>query len=254
MIVDTVRQMKDDGIQNALAFFTNGYSCYSGCRQYRENIADAQASIGEGAPEVHKTRMFFNHPSYIEASVDRVKDALSEIPEERRSTTKFLFTAHSIPNSMADFCKYSTQLTESCRLIMERIGDEYDWELVYQSRSGPPQQPWLEPDVCDRINELKEEGNVNDIVMHPVGFVSDHMEVLFDLDTEAKELCDELGINMVRSKSVGVHPDFVSMVRELILERSEGTEKLAIGNMPANHDVCPKDCCLYTPTRPRRPT
>ena len=249
MIVDTMRQMKDDGIQKALAFFTNGYSCYSGCRQYRENIAEAQAAIGEGAPEVHKTRMFFNHPSYIEASVDRVQAAFSQIPEDRRSQTKFLFTAHSIPNSMADFCKYSTQLTESCRLIMERIGEEFDWELVYQSRSGPPHQPWLEPDVCDRISELKEQGKTNDIVMHPVGFVSDHMEVLYDLDTEAKDLCDELGLNMVRSLSVGVHTKFVTMIRELVQERTAGTQKLAIGEMPPNWDVCPADCCLYKPQR-----
>ena len=165
MIVDSLREMKDDGIQNSLSFFTNGYSCYSGCRQYRENIADAQASIGEGAPDVHKTRMFFNHPLYIEASADRVNDALAQIPEERRSATKFLFTAHSIPNSMADFCKYSIQLKESCKLIMESVGQQYDWELVYQSRSGPPHQPWLEPDVCDRINELKAEGNTADILI-----------------------------------------------------------------------------------------
>lgn len=250
MIPDAMREMKNDGIKKSLAFFTNGYSCYSGCRQYRENIADAQASIGEGAPEVHKTRMFFNHPSYIAASVDRVQTAFNEIPESRRSQTKFMFTAHSIPNSMADFCKYSTQLNESCTLIMEQIGD-YNWELVYQSRSGPPHQPWLEPDVCDRIKELKEADDVNDIVMHPVGFVSDHMEVLYDLDTEAKDLCDELNINMVRSLSVGVHPKFVAMIRELVLERTAGTEKLAIGSMPPNWDVCPQDCCLYKPQRPQ---
>jgi ferrochelatase len=132
---------------------------------------------------------------------------------------------------------------------MESIGEQYDWELVYQSRSGPPQQPWLEPDVCDRINELKEEGNTNDILIHPVGFVSDHMEVLFDLDTEAKDLCEELGINMVRSLAVGVHPKFVSMIAELVRERIAGAEKRAIGEMPANWDVCPQDCCLYKPQR-----
>ena len=248
MIPDTLRKMKDDGIKCALSFFTSAFSCYSGCRQYRENIADAQASIGEGAPEVHKLRMFFNHPSYIKASVERVMDAFEQIDESRKSDIRFVFTAHSIPNSMADHCKYSTQLMEACRLIMECVGP-YQWELVYQSRSGPPTQPWLEPDVCDYIGDLKKSADIKDIVMHPVGFVSDHMEVLFDLDTEAKELCDELGINMVRSKSVGVHPDFVKMIRDLILERTDGTEKLAVGNMPPNHDVCPKDCCLYTPAR-----
>ena len=254
MIPDTLRQMKEDGIQCALGFFTSIYSCYSGCRQYRENIIEAQASLGEGAPEVHKLRMSFNHPLYIGASAARVKDAFDKVEESRRSETRFVFTAHSIPMSMAEGCKYSTQLTEACRLIMEEVGD-YPWELVYQSRSGPPSQPWLEPDVCDYIGDLKKESDVKDIVLMPVGFVSDHMEVLFDLDTEARELCDELGINMQRAKSVGVHPQFVSMIRELILERTEGTEQRAIGNMPANWDVCPKDCCTYTPAkRPTRPT
>ena len=254
MIGDTLRHMKDDGIKCALGFFTSIYSCYSGCRQYRENILEAQASIGEDAPEVHKLRMAFNHPLYIEASADRVKTAFNAIPEERRAQTHFVFTAHSIPMSMAEGCKYSTQLTEACRLIMEELGD-FAWDLVYQSRSGPPTQPWLEPDVCDFIGELKKEKDVQDIVVMPVGFVSDHMEVLFDLDTEAQEVCDELGINMQRAKSVGIHPSFVAMIRELILERTSGTEKRAIGNMPANWDVCPKDCFTYTPARrPARPS
>ncbi|MFK7769040.1 MAG: ferrochelatase [Mariniblastus sp.] len=253
MLPDALKEMKDDGIKCALAFFTSIYSCYSGCRQYRENIAEAQASLGEDAPEVHKVRMSFNHPSYIAASTSRVQDAFDEIAEDRRSETRFVFTAHSIPMSMAEGCKYSTQLNETCRLIMESIGD-YSWKLVYQSRSGPPTQPWLDPDVCDYIEELKSETDVKDIVVMPVGFVSDHMEVMFDLDTEAKEVCDKLGINMARAKSVGIHPEFVSMVRELVLERTSGTEKKAIGNMPANWDVCPQDCCTYNPPkRPARP-
>lgn len=246
MIPDTLQQMKDDGIKCALAFFTSIYSCYSGCRQYRENIMEAQAAIGPDAPEVHKLRMSFNHPLYIAASVDRVRDAFATVAEERKADTRFIFTAHSIPLSMAEGCKYSTQLKEACRLIMETIGD-YPWELVYQSRSGPPQQPWLEPDVLDYIAKLKQETDVQDIVLMPVGFVSDHMEVLFDLDTEAQELCDELGIHFARAKSVGVHPAFVSMIRELILERTSGAEKRAVGNMPPNWDVCPQDCCTYTP-------
>ncbi len=251
MIPDTLRQMKDDGIKNALAFFTSIYSSYSGCRQYRENISEAQASLGADAPEVNKLRMAFNHPLYIEASADRVQTALDQIPEERRSQTRFVFTAHSIPISMAEGCKYSTQLTEACRLIMESVG-VYDWDLVYQSRSGPPTQPWLEPDVCEFISQLKQETDVKDLVLMPVGFISDHMEVLFDLDTEAKETCDGLGINMVRAKSVGTHPAFVAMIRELILERTSGAEKKAIGTMPPNWDVCPADCCTYDP--PKRPT
>ena len=248
MFKDTLQQMKDDGVTCALAFFTSIYSCYSGCRQYRENIAEAQQEIGEGAPEVHKVRMSFNHPSYIAASSGRVQAAFDQIPDERKSETRFVFTAHSIPMSMADNCKYETQLKESCRLIMKEIGN-FPWELVYQSRSGPPSQPWLEPDVCDYLGDLKKETDVNDIVMMPIGFVSDHMEVLYDLDTEAQDECKKLGINMVRAAAVGTHPDFVSMIRQLVQERTEGTEKKAIGDMPANWDVCPQDCCTYTPRR-----
>ena len=253
MFADTLEQMKKDGIKKSLAFFTSIFSCYSGCRQYRENIIEAQEQVGPDAPEVHKLRMAFNHPLYIGASADRVQKALDQIPESRRSAARVVFTAHSIPLSMAENCKYETQLNEASRLIMEAIG-ENPWDLVYQSRSGPPQQPWLDPDICDHIQALHDAGGIEDIVIMPVGFVSDHMEVMFDLDTEAMDICKELSINMVRAGSVGVHPQFVSMVSQLILERTTGAEKQAIGNMPPNWDVCPKDCCTYTPRRPKMPT
>ena len=253
MFADTLEQMKKDGIKKSLAFFTSIFSCYSGCRQYRENIIEAQEQVGPDAPEVHKLRMAFNHPLYIGASADRVQKALDQIPESRRSAARVVFTAHSIPLSMAENCKYETQLNEASRLIMEAIG-ENPWDLVYQSRSGPPQQPWLDPDICDHIQALHDAGGIEDMVIMPVGFVSDHMEVMFDLDTEAMDLCKELSINMVRAGSVGVHPQFVSMVSQLILERTTGAEKQAIGNMPPNWDVCPKDCCTYTPRRPKMPT
>jgi ferrochelatase len=244
MIPDTLRQMKEDGVQKAIAFFTSMFSCYSGCRQYRENILEAQATIGADAPEVHKVRMAFNHPLFVESSAERVRQALEQVPADRRSDAHIAFTAHSIPMSMSDGSKYTVQLHEACRIIMEQVGSN-PWRLVFQSRSGPPSQPWLEPDICDYLQELKDTANPTDVVCMPVGFVSDHMEVLFDLDTEAKELCDELGIHFVRAKTVGIHPKFISMIRELILERTSGAEKRAIGNMPPNWDVCPKDCCTY---------
>lgn len=255
MIPDALREMKADGKRKALAFFTSAYSCYSGCRQYRENIIEARQEIGDDAPTVDKIRMFFNHPLYIDATVSRMMDAFANVPEARKSKTRFIFTAHSIPMSMAENCAYEKQLTEACRLAMEKIGD-YTWDLVFQSRSGPPQQPWLEPDVCDFIEQINDASpELKDIVMMPIGFVSDHMEVLFDLDTEAKEACEERGIELHRAATVGVHPDFIAMIRELIVERAYGTEKRAIGCMPANHDVCPKDCCTYDPPkRPARPT
>ena len=246
---DTLEQMKKDGIKKALAFFTSTFSCYSGCRQYRENIMKAQEIVGEGAPEVHKVRMPYNHPSFIEASVDCVQAALQSIKPENRDATRVVFTAHSIPMSMADNCNYEKQLTESCRLVMETIGDQ-TWDLVYQSRSGPPSQPWLEPDICDHLEVLKKDADVKDVIIMPIGFVSDHMEVMFDLDTEAKEACEELGVNMVRAATVGVHPKFVGLVRELVTERMNDSERIAIGKFPASHDVCPKDCCKYEPRRP----
>ncbi len=241
MLEDTLRQMKEDGVEKAIAFFTSAFSCYSGCRQYRENIFNAQEAIGKGAPKIDKIRMCYNHPLFIEANSDNVKAAIANIPADELTQTKLLFTAHSIPMGMANSCAYQTQLTETSRLIAKSVGME-NWELVYQSRSGPPNQPWLEPDVCDYIQSLAGK-EIKNVVILPVGFLSDHMEVMFDLDTEAKEACDEHGLQLFRVPTVGVHPKFVTMIRELIEERALGKEKVAVGQYPPNHDVCPKDCC-----------
>jgi ferrochelatase len=156
--------------------------------------------------------------------------------------------------SMADNCKYERQLTEASRLVAEAVGHAR-WELVYQSRSGPPQQPWLEPDVCDHLSARHAEGSLRDVVVLPIGFVSDHMEVLYDLDAEARDLCAELGVGFQRAPTVGTHPRFVRMIRELIeeriaVDRGASVDRPALGQYPANHDVCPENCCLYTPQRP----
>ena len=254
LLPDTLQQMKTDGVKRAIAFFTSTFSCYSGCRQYRENILQACDQLGEGAPRVDKLRMPYNHPGFIETNAHHLREALEQVPPQRRSATRVLFTAHSIPMGMADNCAYQRQLTEASRLTAESLGHQ-DWELVYQSRSGPPQQPWLEPDICDHIERLHAEDNLTDLIIMPIGFVSDHMEVLFDLDTEAKQLCEKLGINMVRAATMGVHPRAIRMIRELLEERiasERGDQPLrpAVGQYPANHDVCPQDCCLYTPRRP----
>ncbi len=249
LLADTLRKMRDDGVQRALAFVTAAHSCYSGCRQYREDIQRAQQEVGEGAPEVDKIRVFYNHPGFIEVNAERVAEALQQLSPEQRDGALLLFTAHSVPLAMSENSDYEVQLEESCRLVAEWLGRE-KWELVYQSRSGPPQQPWLEPDVCDRLEELKKEG-VQAVVISPIGFISDHMEVLYDLDTEAREACEELGIEMARAGSAGIHPKFVSMIRELIAERTgDVTERRALGDRGPNHDVCPPDCCKYTPRRP----
>jgi protoporphyrin/coproporphyrin ferrochelatase len=246
LLVDALRQMADDGIQRALAFMTSAYSSYSGCRQYREDIASAQQEVGSKAPQVDKLRVFFNHPGFVEPMVESLSACLDEVPKERRSTTPLLFTAHSIPVAMADNCKYVAQLQETCRLVAGGAGHA-KWELVYQSRSGPPQQPWLEPDVCDRIKELHKRDRFTDLIMLPVGFISDHLEVLFDIDTEARQLCERLGITMHRAATVGTHPKFIEMIRLLIEERLDPSQpRLALGSLGPSHDVCPVDCCEYS--------
>jgi ferrochelatase len=242
LLTDTLREMADAGVKRALAFVTSAYSSYSGCRQYRENIAAACAALGDRAPQVDKIRVFFNHPGFVGPMAARVRQALDRFPEPSRPQVPVLFTAHSIPMSMAEGCRYVKQLTEASQLVAEQAGANR-WELVYQSRSGPPTQPWLAPDVCDRIRELHAAGT-RQVVIAPIGFISDHMEVLYDLDTEAADLCSELGIAMVRADTVGTDPAFVAMVRDLIAERHFAEpDRVAIGSLPASHDVCPLDCC-----------
>jgi ferrochelatase len=249
MLADTLRRMKDDGIKNALAFFTSAYSSYSGCRQYREDIMRAQAEVGAGAPQVWKLRAFYNHPGFIEPNVENVRAALDQIPEERRERAQIAFTAHSIPLSMAANCAYEAQLLETCRLVAKGASHA-PWRLVFQSRSGPPTQSWLEPDICDYLRELKEAGT-EDVVIAPVGFISDHMEVIYDLDTEARALCERIGLNMIRASTVGLHPLFVKMIRELILERTvPDYPRRFAGTRGPSHDVCPADCCLMRAGRP----
>ncbi len=248
LLPETLAQMARDGVKRALGFFTSAYSSYSGCRQYRENIAAAQAQVGPAAPQVEKLRAFFNHPGFIEPMVESLREVLAGLPAERRADARMLFTAHSIPTSMAATSRYEEQLREASRLVAEGAGVTSDrWELVYQSRSGPPQQPWLAPDVCDRIKELHDAAGLSELIIVPVGFTSDHMEVLYDLDTEAKALCDRHGIRMHRTPTVGTHPRFVRMIRELIQERTNDARRLALGNLGASHDVCPPDCCAYQP-------
>lgn len=243
LLPDTLRQMKEDGVQRALAFFTSMYSCYSGCRQYRENIADARAAVGDGAPIVDKIRMAYNHPLYISATADRLKDALNQIHDARRDAARLVFTAHSIPLGMANNSAYVAQIKETCRLVAAEVGIS-EWDLVYQSRSGPPHQPWLEPDICDHLEALHNDG-IEDVVNMPVGFISDHMEVMYDLDTEALQVAQELGMNFVRAATVGTHPQFIQMIRDLIVERmTANPERPAAGLRPANHDFCPPNCCL----------
>ncbi|HJZ98686.1 MAG TPA: ferrochelatase, partial [Candidatus Solibacter sp.] len=220
-----------DGIKRALAFVTSAFSSYSGCRQYRENILQA---LGSSSLQIDKLRVFYNHPGFIEAMVENCREALNACPE-----ADLIFTGHSIPLSYANTSRYAGQLQEACRLVGGRLGRP-DWRLVYQSRSGSPMQPWLGPDIGDYLKEL---GAGAAVVIAPIGFLSDHMEVVYDLDTEARRMCERLGIHMTRAATVGVRPKFVSMIRDLILERTEGAPRLALGDEGVSPDVCPADCC-----------
>jgi ferrochelatase len=223
MLADTVKQMRDDGIRNAVAFVTSAFGSYSGCRQYAEDIARAREAAGDGAPNIAKIRPFSEHPAFIEAMTDRVRAAIATVPDGR-----LIFTAHSVPLSMAQSSPYVKELNRACAAVANGVGRS-DWKLVYQSRSGPPTQPWLEPDICNYLREIRSNA-----VIAPIGFLSDHMEVLYDLDTEARAVCDELGVKMARAGTVGTHPAIIRMIAELI------------DQVPA---LCSASCCA-PPVRP----
>ena len=218
MLADTVRRMQADGVQRAVAFATSAFGSYSGCRQYIEDIERARGGL-----RIDKIRPFSDHPKFIEAMTDRVRAARTELPQGR-----LVFTAHSVPVSMAESSPYVQELERACAAVAGSIGRN-DWKLVYQSRSGPPTQPWLEPDIGAYLREIR-----SDVVVAPIGFLSDHMEVLYDLDTEARAVCEELGVRMVRAGTVGTHPAMIQMIAELVEQ---------------DHAPCAEGCC----PAPRRP-
>ncbi|TYB60392.1 ferrochelatase [Microbispora tritici] len=237
---DTVRRMKEDGVRRAAAFVTAAYRSYSSCRQYLDDIARARAAL-PGAPEIVKLRHYYDHPGFVAAMADHTREALAALPEDVRTGARLVFTAHSIPVSMARTAgpsggAYEAELRETARLVVAAVDEGRPWDLVWQSRSGPPQVPWLEPDVCDHLEALHAEG-VPAVVLVPIGFVSDHMEVVYDLDTEAAALAGKLGMPLTRAATAGTHPRFVSMVAELLAEPA-----------PA---PCPGTCC---PAPARRPS
>jgi protoporphyrin/coproporphyrin ferrochelatase len=250
MLADTVRQMMADGVTRALVFVTAAYSSYSSCRQYREDMAAALTTVGPGGPELVRLRHYFNHPGFVEPFVDTTVAALGEVPRGSR----LVFTTHSIPEAWAATSgptgwAYVDQHRETAKLVAagvaERTGPTPGWDLVYQSRSGPPSQPWLEPDVVDHLKRLSGTG-VPGAVLVPIGFVSDHMEVLYDLDVEAAEAAAKLGLPLARAATPGTDPRFTGMIRELVLERMTGTppaQRVALGALGPAHDRCPTGCC-----------
>jgi len=233
-VEETLRQMRAGGVRRTLVLVTSAYASYSACRQYLDDLERARTAVGAGAPEFERLPVYCLLPGFIEPLIDRARAAFEQLPAERRAAARLLFTAHSIPLEMVRTSKYLDQLKEVARRVAEGIGHA-EYRLVFQSRSGPPHQPWLEPDVRDALREAAQAG-VKDVVIAPIGFVSDHMEVKFDLDTQARELADSLGVNMVRAATVGTHPRFIAMIRELI-------EKRLSGASPACPWPCEEHCC-----------
>ena len=224
-LTDTVRAMAQDGVRHAVAFVTSAYSSYSSCRQYLDDIERARAAVGPGAPRIDKIRRFFNHPGFIEPFADHARAALATLPAEVRDHAHLVFTAHSVPTTMAASSgpggggRYQAELHEAARLVASRVGDGgHPWSLAYQSRSGPPTQPWLEPDVRDHLGELAKSGT-EAVVVIPVGFVSDHIEVRHDLDVEAAQAAESLGLAFARAATPGTDPRFAAMVTALVRER-----------------------------------
>jgi len=282
LVEDTVAEMARDGVRRALVFATSAYGGYSACRQYHEDIARARKAVGDlgsgcgaaashgvrggrvvpgsiTAPELVKLRHFFDHPAFVAANADAVRAARDTLPAAVRDRARVVFTAHSVP-SAADAAagtpsdgghRYSRQVTEAARLVADELALT-EWDVVWQSRSGPPQVPWLEPDVVDHLETL---ANVPAVVVAPVGFVSDHVEVIWDLDTEARERAEELGIAFARAATAGPDPRFADMVVELVAEHTAAaaprglSADVASAGCTVNGLPCAVDCCVPT----RRP-
>jgi protoporphyrin/coproporphyrin ferrochelatase len=234
LLPDTLKQMQADGVRRAAAFVTSAFGSYSGCRQYREDIARAQQETGTEAMVIEKLNNFWDRDEFIAAMTERVQSAMAEVP----NAEQLIFTAHSIPMTMADASPYVRQLKEASARVAAACGMS-NWTLVYQSRSGPPTQPWLAPDICEHLRAQHAAG-LQRVIICPIGFMSDHMEVLYDLDTEARDLCAEIGLKMARAGTAGAHPKVIGMIRDMVLN-AQTSPVLA---------HCEAGCCP-TPQRPK---
>ncbi len=255
-LVDTLRRMAEDGVHRVACLVTSAYSSYSGCRQYRENLADAAAEAGEGVPTLDRLRHYFNHPGFVEPMVDATLAALADLGDLGRRDAHVLFVTHSIPVAMNDasgpdggayVAQHAAVTEEISERVRQETGHRYGADLVFCSRSGPPHVPWLEPDVNDRIEELADDG-ATAVVVVPIGFVSDHMEVVYDLDTEARATAEKRGLEFSRAATAGLDPRFVAMVRDLLVERAAAergvdVSRAAVGSLPPSWDRCPPGCC-----------
>jgi ferrochelatase len=236
LLPETLTRMAGDGIDHAWAFVTSAFSSYSGCRQYVDDIDAARGAVGDGAPVVDKLRVFYDHPLFLGAVADRVASVLPDVP----GGSTLVFTAHSIPMSMASGSAYESQLRDAAALVAGMVGGDRRWEVAFQSRSGSPEVPWLEPDVGDVLANLARDAAPGAVLV-PIGFVSDHMEVVYDLDVVAADRARSLGLPLTRAGTVGVHPDFVAMIGELVAERHGAPRRsLVQGPRP---DGCGPGCC-----------
>lgn len=249
MLEDTVAQMKRDGVKRAVAIATSAYSSYSACRQYLEDIERARAAVGEGAPLIEKIPPYWNEAGFLETMIENTRVALEANAGHEDEPLRLVFTAHSIPNAMNDHCDYVAELHEASSLVAEAVAPGAAWDFAYQSRSGPPQQPWLEPDICDHLRALHASG-IRRVVLVPIGFVADHMEVVYDLDTEARAVADELGLAMTRAACVGAAPRFAAGLRDLVVAHIEGRRPAWLGTRGPRPSPCRPGCCSYTPQRP----
>jgi ferrochelatase len=264
MVEDTVAEMARAGVRRALVFATSAYGGYSACRQYDEDIARARKAVGDGAPELVKLRHFFDHPQFVLANADAVRAATATLPAAPRP--RLVFTAHSVPEA-ADAAAgppaeggqlYSRQVREAARLVAAELG-EAEYDVVWQSRSGPAQVPWLAPDIVEHLEDLHGRG-VAAVVVSPIGFVSDHLEVVWDLDTEAAGKAAELGMGFARAATAGPDPRFADMVAELVAEHTRAAAPRRLGGVPClgctvDGAACAVDCCrpARRPTRPEQP-
>ena len=255
-LADVLAQMRSDGITRAAAFITSAYSSYSGCRQYREDLATAVSAVGPGAPRIDRIRHYFDHPGFVVANADNVLAALGRLPGEAAAAARLVYVTHSIPSAMAEasgpvggayVAQHEAVAAAVTSELADRTGVRHEYELVYCSRSGSPHVPWLEPDINDHLEQLSARGT-SAVVLAPIGFVSDHMEVAFDLDTEAMETAAKLGLPATRAATAGTHPAFVAAIRDLFVERAavergEQPVRASIGPPGPSHDVCPAGCC-----------
>lgn len=247
-VTDTIADLKSLGHTSTVCLVTSAFSSYSGCRQYHEDLDRARNEV-PGAPNIERVRVYWDHPDFLGTAAELLAE--SRDAAGLSSETPVLHSAHSLPLSMAANCDYQQQLNEAAAIVNELAGMRGPYEVVFQSRSGPPSVPWLTPDIDQRIHELAEQGT-QELLVHPLGFVADHMEVLFDLDTQSAAAAKEAGVKMVRTPTVGTHPRFVSMLVDLV-EEAAGlrADRPSLSKSGPRPDKCNSQCCP-APTRPGR--